>query len=45
MGDRWGALGWVGGAMVVFSTVGSQLLSFKEVDDGDDGRGLHSLTS
>ena len=31
MGDRWGPIGWVGSALIIGSSVGSQLLSFDEV--------------
>ena len=33
MGDRWGAAGWLGAALIVGASVGSQVLTFDEDDE------------
>ena len=35
MGDRWGPAGWIGAALIVGASAGSQLLSFRELEVGD----------
>ena len=36
MGDRWGPAGWLGAALIVGASVGSQVLTFDEDDAAEE---------
>ena len=47
MGDRWGPVGWVGAALIIGASVGSQLLSFNEMKEEEeaDQKAIKAATS